>query len=83
MMELRILELYVSGIVKQILEYEDLISLRENPDKFREIQRKVSGKQLTITGKVNKNAFFNRLEITANSCAETNPKELAVELQKN
>lgn len=70
-------------IVKQILECEDLISLRENPDKFREIQRKVSGKQLTITGKVNKNAFFNRLEITANSCVETNPKELAVELQKN
>lgn len=70
-------------VVKQILECDDLISLRENPDKFREVQRKVSGKQITIQGKVNRNTFFNRLELTANSYIETNPKELAMELQKN
>lgn len=70
-------------VVKQILECDDLLTLKDNPDQFREIQRKVSGKQLTIQGRVTKNTFFNRLELTANSCAETNPKELAMELQKN
>jgi len=69
-------------IVKQILEVDDLLTIKDNPDKFREIQRKVAGKQLTITGRVNKNTFFNRLELTANGCTETDPKELAVELQK-
>ncbi|MBS3170904.1 hypothetical protein J4223_03945 [Candidatus Woesearchaeota archaeon] len=70
-------------IVKQILEVDDLLILKDNADKFREIQRKVAGKQLTITGRVNKNTFFNRLELTANGCSETNPKELAVEIEKN
>lgn len=66
--------------VKQILELEDVSSLKDSPEAFREVQRKVAGKQLRIQGRVNKNTFFNRLEFTANSVQGANPKELAMEL---
>ncbi len=66
--------------VKAVLELEDATVLRDNPDLFREIQRKVAGKQLKIQGRTQKNTFFNRLEFTANNVSEANPKELALEL---
>ena len=67
--------------VKFVLEVENATVLKENPDLFREIQRKVAGKQLKIQGRVQKNTFFNRLEFTANAISDANPKELALELQ--
>ena len=67
--------------VNKVLELEDVGVLRNDPDKFREVQRKVAGKQLKIQGRVNKNTFFDRLEMLANSVEEANPKELALELQ--
>ena len=67
--------------VKFVLEMDNVAILKENPDVFREVQRKVAGKQLRIEGRVNKNTFFNRLELTANSVSDANPKELAMELQ--
>lgn len=66
---------------KTVLELDDVSVLKESPDAFREVQRKVAGKQLKIQGKIQKNTFFNRLEMTANSVSNANPKELAMELQ--
>jgi len=67
--------------VKNVLECENLIELRDNPDKFREVQRKVAGKQLKISGNVRMNSFFNKLELSANSIENANPKELAQEFK--
>ena len=67
--------------VKNVLEMDDVALLKDSPEMFREVQRKVAGKQLRIQGKVNKNTFFNRLEFTANSVFSADPKELAMELQ--
>lgn len=67
--------------VKTVLEMEDPSLLKDDAEKFREIQRKVAGKQLKIQGRVNMNTFFNRLELTANAIEEANPKELALEIQ--
>ena len=68
-------------VVKNVLEMDDVALLKDSPEMFREVQRKVAGKQLRIQGKVNKNTFFNRLEFTANSVFNADPKELAMELQ--
>jgi len=68
-------------VVKQVLDLDDVLTLKDNPDAFRDVQRKVAGKQLKIQGRVNRNAFFNRLEISANAVEDANPKELAIELQ--
>jgi len=66
--------------VKQILEMDDVSVLKDNADAFRDVQRKVAGKQLRIQGRVQKNTFFNRLEMTSNSVLAADPKELAMEL---
>lgn len=68
-------------LVKQVLEIEDVSLMKDNPSLFRDVQRKVAGKQLQVNGKVNMNTFFNRLEVTANTITEANPKELAMELR--
>jgi ssDNA-binding replication factor A large subunit len=68
--------------VNKVLELEDATVLRDNPDKFREVQRKVAGRQLIINGRINKNTFFDRLEMLANTVEEADPKQLAMELQK-
>ena len=68
--------------VNKVLELEDAIELRDNQEKFREVQRNVAGKQLKITGRVNKNTFFDRLEMLANTIEDADPKELAVELKE-
>ena len=68
-------------LVKQVLEIEDVSLLKDNPSFFRDVQRKIAGKQLQVNGKVNLNTFFNRLEVTANAISEANPKELAMELR--
>ncbi|MBT3984698.1 hypothetical protein HOD38_01685 [archaeon] len=69
--------------VNKVLEVEDVVDLKENHEKFNEIQRKVAGRQLEISGRVTKNDFFDRLEMVANSVKEANPKALAMELKEN
>jgi ssDNA-binding replication factor A large subunit len=68
--------------VGKVLEVEDVASLKDSPEKFNEIQRKIAGKQLEIAGRVTKNDFFNRLEMVANTIADANPKDLAVEMKE-
>lgn len=67
--------------VKSVLECDNLLELRDNADKFREIQRKVAGKQLKISGNVKMNTFFNKLELNANFIEDANPKELATDFK--
>jgi hypothetical protein len=68
--------------VSTILDVQDVLELKDNPDKFKEVQRNIGGKQLEITGSVKKNTFFDRLEIIANSVRNADPKELAMELKE-
>ena len=68
-------------LVKQVLEVDDVTLLKENPSAFRDVQRKVAGKQLQVNGRVTMNTFFNRLEVLANTIMDANPRELAIELQ--
>jgi len=67
--------------INKVLDIEDVTTLQDNPDKFREVQRNVAGKQLKIEGRVNRNDFFDRLEMVAFSVVEADPKELALELK--
>lgn len=67
--------------VAKVLDMEDVVSLKDNPDKFKEVQRNIGGKQLEIIGKVTNNTFFNRLEVVANGVKEASPQELAMELK--
>ncbi|MDP3919043.1 MAG: OB-fold nucleic acid binding domain-containing protein [Nanoarchaeota archaeon] len=60
----------------------EVIEVKDNPDKFREVQRSVAGKQLKIQGRINRNTFFDRLEMMAFSVEDADPKELAMELQE-
>jgi ssDNA-binding replication factor A large subunit len=69
--------------INKVLEMEDITVLRDNSDKFREVQRNVAGKQLKIIGRVTKNTFFDRLEFLANKIEDADPKELAAELKEN
>ena len=68
--------------VNKILDVEDVVELKDNHDKFNEIQRKIAGKQLEIAGRITNNEFFGRLEMVANSIKEANPKALAMELKE-
>jgi replication factor A1 len=67
--------------VKKILEHDNLIELRDDPDKFREVQRKVAGKQLKITGNVKFSSYSNKLELSAVTIEDANPRELASEFK--
>tara|TARA_Y100000310_G_scaffold340693_1_gene437372 strand:+ start:5027 stop:6025 length:999 start_codon:yes stop_codon:yes gene_type:complete len=68
--------------VNKVLDIEDATVLKDNPDKFKEVQRNIGGKQLEIIGKVTNNTFFNRLEVVANAVRDANPQELAMELKE-
>ncbi|MBT3324420.1 DUF2240 family protein [archaeon] len=69
--------------ISKILGIEDVASLKDNADKFREVQRNVAGKQLKIQGNVKRNTFFDRLEVISFSVEDADPKELAMELKEN
>lgn len=68
-------------LVKQVLEVDDVSLMKDNPSAFRDVQRKVAGKQLQVNGRVTMNTFFNRLEVLANTIVDANPQELAMELR--
>ncbi|MAG78604.1 hypothetical protein CL616_04545 [archaeon] len=69
--------------VNKVLDVENVVDLKENTEKFTEVQRKIAGKQLEISGRVKKNDFFNRLEMTANDVKDANPKDLAGEIKES
>lgn len=60
---------------------ETLSKVRENPGLFEEIKRNILGKQLQITGKVNMNEMFARLEMVANSVKEATPADVVANVK--
>ncbi|MBI2670988.1 hypothetical protein HYX18_03360 [Candidatus Woesearchaeota archaeon] len=56
--------------------------IRENPSEFDIIKNDILGRQVKVTGRVNKNAMFDRLELTAQNIEELDPKQLIEELNK-
>ena len=61
---------------------DELLSLKDNPEKIDELKNNILGKQIIIVGRVTKNEMFNRLELIARQIVEVNPKEIAEELVK-
>lgn len=56
------------------MEAKDIMGL--DPERFKDVQRDVAGKQLEISGRVVKNLMFDRLELNANEVKEANPSEI-------
>lgn len=59
------------------LKVDDASALQDNPEKFREVKEKLMLAQVEVTGRVNKNEMFDRLEMAAVSVRDSNPKEMA------
>lgn len=64
------------------LKIPELQALSNNPEKFREVQMNIAGKQLEISGRVQKNEMFQRIEVIASSVAKADPKKLIEEVEK-
>ncbi len=58
------------------LKPEDISSM--DPEKFKNIQREVAGRQLEISGRVVKNLMFDRLEFNATEIREADAKDVAM-----
>ncbi len=58
---------------------EKLIGVPAKP--FEEVKRALSGKQLSLKGKVTKNVMFNRVEFVVSSVEEADPAKLIAELE--
>ena len=63
--------------VEKLLEadQEKLMQLKNNLESFEEIKNNLLGTMVKISGRVNKNDFFERLEIIANDVSQANPEE--------
>jgi len=57
-------------------------SVKNNPGEFDSLKNDVLGKQIRISGKVNKNMMFDRLEFTAHKIQDIDPKQLIEELKR-
>jgi len=55
---------------------EELLSMKDDLMLFESIKKKVLLRRVNITGKVTKNEMFDRLEFTAQSIEDTDPKKL-------
>jgi len=76
-----LLNVYLEGEsrsqVEKLLEtnQEKLIQFKNNPENFEETKNNLLGTMIKIAGRVNKNDFFQRLEIIANDVTQANPEE--------
>ena len=66
-------------VVKSLIEYNDEDIENYSPALFDEWRKNVLGKQVSIEGKVNKNAMFDRLEFVARTIKELDPVKLLKE----
>ncbi|MFH1065124.1 MAG: hypothetical protein V1734_01310 [Nanoarchaeota archaeon] len=55
---------------------DTLAKVKDNPGIFEEIKKNILGKQVQVTGKINMNDMFARLEMVANSVKEATPAEV-------
>jgi len=58
---------------------EQMQTYKDNSSGFEIVKNEFTGKHLMITGRVNKNDMFDRLEFVAHNVAAVNPKALLVE----
>jgi len=56
------------------------VSKLKDPAEFQKVKDNLLGEQLKITGRVNKNEMFGRLEFSATTIEEAKPQEIATEL---
>ncbi len=54
---------------------ENLMQFKDAPEKFEEVKNNLLGSVIKIAGRVNKNDFFERLEIITNDVSKANPEE--------
>ncbi len=64
-----------------VLKVDDASVLQNNLEKFREAKERMMLAQVEVVGRVNRNEMFDRLEMSAVSVRDSNPKEI-VELLK-
>ncbi|MBS3146362.1 hypothetical protein J4471_01560 [Candidatus Woesearchaeota archaeon] len=60
----------------------DPIKFRENNEAFEEVRSNILGKQLKVSGRVSKNAMFDRFEFMAQDISEVDAQEVADNLLK-
>ena len=65
------------------LSTEQVLEFQSNPGAFEPVKQEFLGKHLTIGGKVQKNAIFERIEIVATQAEDVNPDDLARELSSH
>lgn len=54
---------------------DQLMQLKDNPTNFEEIKNNLLGNMVKLSGRVNKNDFFDRVEIIANDVSQADPDE--------
>lgn len=57
------------------LNQEKLMEFKDKPENFDEIKNNLLGSMIKTVGRINKNDFFERLEIIANDVFQANPEE--------
>lgn len=60
---------------------ESLSKIKENPGLFEEIKKSIVGKQLQVTGRVNMNEMFARLEMVASTVKEATPADVVANVK--
>ncbi len=60
---------------------EEVMAMRTDPGKFEAVKDNILGKLVEIQGRVNKNLFFDRLDINANSIEELKAENLIKEME--
>ena len=68
-------------LANKILE-NNFTRIKDNPAEFEIIKNDIIGKQIKVTGRVNKNAMFDRLEFSAQDVQDLDPKQLIEELKR-
>ncbi len=56
--------------------------IRTTPSEFDMIKNDILGKQIKVSGKVNKNTMFDRLEFSAQDIKDLDPKQILEELRR-
>lgn len=68
-------------LVKKVIGNEPL-KYKDNPGEFENVKNEALGKQFKISGRVNKNAMFDRVEFMAQEINEVNALEVADDILK-
>jgi hypothetical protein len=70
-------------LAAKIFGLVDITSLRDNPVDFETRKKELLGKNFFISGRVNKNDMFDRVELMAQDLQEADAREIAATLAKD